>query len=168
MSKAIAFVKKELLELLPPTIFFLVVFYLVVFTRSLIRESEGIPMRTYTAATVGALVVGKAILIADALPAFRWFREKRLIFNVAWRTLLYLVVALLLQTLEELGPRIPRDGLTAAIEGFVDETPWTLFWATHLLFATFLAIYSLLTAMIEIIGRERFLAVFFGWNRRPG
>lgn len=167
MSKAIAFVKKELREVLPPTIFFLVVFYLVVFTRSLIRPSDGIPMQTYAAATVGALVVGKAILIADALPAFRWFRGSRLILNVVWRTVLYLVVGLLLQMLEELGPRIPRVGLSAAVGEFVEETRWSLFWATHLLLAAFLAIYSLLTAMVEVIGRERFLALFFGWSRQP-
>ena len=169
MSKATVVLKKELLELLPPTAFFLVVFHIVVFTRSLMGETDAVSMNSHAAATLGALVVGKSILVADALPLFRWFSQKRLILNVAWRSFLYLLVVLLFQLLEELIPLISEDGgVAAAIEYFIEEIRWTRFWATHLLFAVFLACYSLGTAMIAVIGKDRFLQVFLGWNRAPG
>jgi hypothetical protein len=168
MSKALAILKREFLEILPPTTFFLVVFYVVVLTRSLMGETVEISMDTYLAATVAALVVGKAVLIADALPLFRWFSRRPLVFNVAWRSLLYLSAVLLLQLLEELIPLIREHGrVAAAIGALVAETDWTRFWATHLLFVLFVVCYCLGTAMIGVIGRERFLETFLGWKRGP-
>ena len=38
MNKAITFIKKEFLEMLPPTIFFFVVFHVVLFTRALMAK----------------------------------------------------------------------------------------------------------------------------------
>lgn len=63
MSKALAFLKKEFLALLPPTIFFFVVFHTVVFGRSLIGVGSDFSVATSTAATIGALILGKSILI---------------------------------------------------------------------------------------------------------
>jgi UPF0716 family protein affecting phage T7 exclusion len=43
--------------MLPPTIFFFVVFHTVVYVRSLLGEGANVSMATSAAATVGALVV---------------------------------------------------------------------------------------------------------------
>ena len=146
----------------------LVVFVIVVRTRSLMGETASVSMDTYAAATIAALVVGKSVLIADALPLFQWFSRNPLIFNVAWRCFLYLLVVLLFQVLEELIPLIADHGdVAAAFGAFVAETDWVRFWATHLLFVVFLACYCLGTAMIDVIGKERFLEVFLGWKRPP-
>jgi hypothetical protein len=168
MSRILAFLKKELLEMLPPTIFFFVVLHVVVFTRSLIGEDSGVSMATAAAATIGALVVGKSILIADALPLFGWFRERRLIGNVAWRVFLYLCVVLLFQVLEELIPLISKyGGLTSASQHLLQEIHWPRFWATHLLLGVFLTLYSFGTALIGVIGGERCLEIFLGWRKAP-
>jgi len=91
MKKILIFLKHEFLEMLPPTIFFFVVFHIIAFTRALMAKQYGIAISSSAAATIGALIVGKAILIADALPFVNWFRQKRLIYNVAWRTFLYVI-----------------------------------------------------------------------------
>ena len=110
MKKILMFLKQEFLEMLPPTIFFFVVFHIITFTRALMAKQYGIPIPSSVAATIGALIVGKAILIADALPFVNWFSQKRLIYNVAWRTFLYIIVVLLFQFLEELIPLISKYG----------------------------------------------------------
>jgi hypothetical protein len=90
MSKALAFLKKEALEMLPPTVFFFVVFEWIVFTRSLMGSSQSnLTLTTTSGAILGGLILGKSILIADALPLFKWFGKKRLILNVLWRIVLY-------------------------------------------------------------------------------
>jgi hypothetical protein len=168
VSKALAFLKNEFLKLLPPTIFFFVVFHTVVFVRSLIGAGSGFSMTTSTAATIGALILGKSILIADALPLFRWFRDPRLILNVVWRVFLYLAIVLGFQILGELIPLLSKyGGLSAAGEQLIEEIHWPRFWATHLLLAMFLAFYSVSTALIEIIGESRCLEIFLGWRKAP-
>lgn len=168
MSKALAFIKKEFFELIPPTIFALVAFEIALFTRTLMGSEQNYTIATHAAAIIGALVVGKSILIADALPLFRWFREKRLILNVLWRVLLYMSIVLLFQVLEELIPLLSKyDGFAGAASHLVDEIQWPRFWATHITLAVFISIYSFTTALIGVIGRDRFHEVFFGRKSGP-
>ena len=144
----------------PPTIFFLVVFHIVAFVRSLMVEQYGITMASSVSATIGALIVGKSILIADALPLFNWFCQKRFIYNVAWRILLYAIIALLFQLIEELIPLFSKYGaFSTASEHLIKEINWPRFWATHIIVIVFLVIYSLATAIIGTIGRNKFIEI---------
>jgi len=70
MKKALIFLKHEFLEMLPLTIFFFVVFHILAFIRMLMAKQYGITISSSTAATIGALIVGKSILIVDALPIY--------------------------------------------------------------------------------------------------
>ena len=168
MKKVLTFLKREFLELLPPTIFFLVVFHIFGFMRVLIGEQDGITITSSATATIGALIVGKSILIADALPLFNWFRQKRLIYNVAWRIFMYAMIALLLQLLEELIPIISKYGTISMVsEQFLEGINWSKFWASHILLIVFLAVYSLATAVIGAIGRDKFVEIFFRPNSNP-
>jgi len=163
MNKTLAFIKKEFLEMLTPTIFFFVVFEIILFARSMMGIEQQFSLTSTTAVIIGALIVGKSVLIADALPLFHWFSEPRLIFNVLWRVLLYLLVVLMFQILEELIPLLSKyDGLAAAASHLSDEVHWPRFWATHLIFAVFLVHYCAITALISVIGKNRFREVFFG------
>ena len=99
MKKVLLFLKKEFLEMLPPTVFFFVAFHIVAFARSLLAEQFGITVSSSVAATIGALIVGKAILIADPLPLSNWFGHKRLIYNVVWKVFLYSIIILLFHTI---------------------------------------------------------------------
>lgn len=165
MSKALAFLKKEFVELLPPTIFFFVVFHVVVFARQLLGADVGLAMTTSAAASIGALVVGKAILIADSLPLFKVFRG-RLIYNVIWRVFLFLGVVLVLQLIEQLVPLVSKyGGLPQAMENLFDEIHWARFWAIHILLGVFLTFYAFVTTLIGLVGREAFLDAFLG--RKP-
>lgn len=165
MKKALKFLKHELLEMLPPTIFFFIVFHIIIIVRALFVEQYGISAASSASAAVGALIVGKSILIADALPLFRWFGQSRLIYNVVWRVLLYVIVVLLLQILEELIPAITKYGaLWTAAEHLLGEIEWSRFWATHIILIVFLVIYSLATAITGAIGREQTLEILFSAN----
>lgn len=165
MGRILAFLKKELLEVLPPTLFFLVVFHIVLWVRRVIAPEGAFYVTSSATAIVAALVVGKAVLIIEATPFARLFAERRRITNVAWRTFLYLLIALAFQLLEEGVPLVSAHGLGEGLARFGEETNWARFWASHLALAVFIGFYTMLTALIEELGRDRFLEVFFG--RRP-
>lgn len=166
MKKTLIFLKNEFLEMLPPTIFFFVVFHIILFTRALMAHQYDITIASSASATIGALIVGKSILIADALPLFNWFCQKRLIFNVAWRIFLYVIIVLLFQFIEELIPIISKYGaISTASEHLIEEIKWPRFWTTHIALIVFLVIYSLATAVIGAIGRNKFLDILFSSKR---
>ncbi len=58
----------EAREALPPTIFFFVGFNFVVFTTNLLLADYAVAVSSFMLATVAALVVGKAVLVANAMP----------------------------------------------------------------------------------------------------
>lgn len=148
--------------MLPPTIFFFIVFHILAFIRALMAKQYGTTISSSTAATIGALIVGKSILIVDALPLCDWLSQKRLIYNVAWRIFLYLIIVLLFQFLEELIPLISKyRTISIASEHIMEEIKWPRFWATHILLIVFIAFYNVATAVIGAIGRNKFLEIFF-------
>jgi hypothetical protein len=59
MHKLFRFIEHELKEALAPTIFFLLLFHLLAFTKALILEPDGVTVATASVATIGALIVGK-------------------------------------------------------------------------------------------------------------
>src|SRR6266550_1778804 len=94
--------KEEFFALLPPTIFFFVALHIVMFIRVLMLEGTGLAPSSSVSIAVASLILGKAVLIADMLPMINRFPNKPLIYNVAWKTLIYLLAATLIHYLERL------------------------------------------------------------------
>ncbi len=162
MSKVLSFIKKELLEMLPPTAFFFFVFHLVAFTRDLMDERLGVGVFTSVAATIGALVIGKSILIADALPVWHHLDKQPRVYLIAARTVAYALVALAFQYLEELIPAWREtSSLAAAASKVGDEVYWPRFWASHILLLMFLALYNVVAVMMEAMGKQKVHALLF-------
>jgi len=83
---------RELHEIAAPTIFFFIGFNLIVLTTNLILAQYFIAFGHFMLATTSALVVGKAVLIADALPFLRRYDRASLIKPILFKTLIYSVV----------------------------------------------------------------------------
>jgi hypothetical protein len=169
MKKTLLFLKKEILELLPPTIFFFLVFQVMSFARGLLVKEYDLTLSSTTSAFIGAIIVGKSILIVDALPMLKWFHQKRLIYTVLWRIFFYLLIVVIFQFLETLIPLISKYGsISSAIDHIFEEIRWDHFFAIHVILLLFIIIYALITAVVETIGRKEFIKIFFGKNDKVG
>src|SRR5215471_19718427 len=71
VHRAGAFFLHEFLEMLPPTIFFFVGFNLIVLTTNLILADYSVAFAGFMLATAAALVVGKSVLVANAMAVLR-------------------------------------------------------------------------------------------------
>ncbi len=162
MSKILRTLKHELLEAVPPAIFFLIAFYLLSLTHSLMLRSYGIDASTFVAATVGALIVAKVVLIADMLPLINRFPEKPLIYNVVWKTLLYLMASLLVRYVEHLIHFLREGGgFEVANRRLLDEVVWPHFWAIQLWLLVLFLVYCSLRELSRVLGRDAVTRIFF-------
>jgi hypothetical protein len=163
MSSILSRLKHELVEVIPPAVFFFVAFQLIAFTRALLLEEYGIRTSTFVAATIGALIVAKVVLIVDLVPVVNRFPEKPLIYNVLWKTGIYLVAALLVRYIEHLIPFVREHGdLALANHHLLDEVVWPHFWSVQIWLLVLFFLYCTMRELIRVLGRERVRAMFFG------
>lgn len=101
-SRALAFAIKEFEEVLPPIVFFAIGFNLIEFTTQLVLDDYLARFANYMVATAAALVVGKAVLLANLLPFLRRFDTAPLIRPVLFKTLVYTAVVFLVRVLEKI------------------------------------------------------------------
>ncbi len=163
MSNIIHRVKHEILGAIPPVIFFFIVFQLLAFTRTLILIEYGIQVSIFLNATIGALIVGKVVLIADKLPMVNRFPNKPLIYNILWKTFIYIVAALLVRYVEHLIPFIREyKNFKVANNHLLDEVIWPHFWLVQIWLLICFFMYSTIRELVRILGRKQVRSMFFG------
>ena len=163
MSKLSTKLKEEFFALLPPTIFFFVALHVVAFVRVLMLKGTGISPLGSVSVAVASLILGKAVLLADMLPMINRFPNKPLIYNVAWKTLIYLVMSALIHYIERLIEFWRQaGGLVAGNEKLLSEMVWPHFWAIQIILFVLIAIYCTMHELVRVIGREKVLRIFFG------
>jgi hypothetical protein len=163
MSQLTAKIKHELVEMLPPTLFFFVALHLVAFLRALMNRDTGIQLTTSAEVTVAALVLGKSVLLANLLPFIHRFPDHPLIWNVSWKTTLYSIVAFGIHYLERLH-HFWRDApsFAAANESFAASIVWPHFWAIHIVLVLLILGYCAAAELNAALGEGRLKAMFFG------
>src|SRR5213083_2693832 len=163
MTKLSTKLKDELFKLLPPTIFFFVALHIVAFVRVLALKGTGISPLSSMSIAVAALILGKAVLFADMLPLINRFPNKPLIYNVAWKTLIYLVMSALIHYLERLIDFWRQaGGFVSGNEKLLAEIVWPHFWAIQIILFVLIAAYCMMHELVRVIGKEKALRIFFG------
>jgi len=163
MTNILQKIKHEFLQILPPTIFFFFAFNIVAITTALILKGQGIEVTSILTATVLALIVAKVMLVADYLPFINKFPDKPLIYNIVWKTAIYVLAVLLARYVEHLLPFLKEDGgFVAAHQHLLREVVWPRFWAIQIWFVVLFFFYSMLVELVRALGKERVLKMFFG------
>jgi hypothetical protein len=163
MKRLLEKLKEELLKLLPPTIFFFIALHIVALIRSLMVKGTGIESMTSLSVTIAALVLGKSVLIADMLPAINRFPSKPLIYNVVWKSTIYLVVAAFLHYLENLFDYWHKTrSFVAGNRELLANLIWAHFLAIQLLLLVMVVMYVTTSELIRVIGARTVKQMFFG------
>jgi hypothetical protein len=167
MSKFSEKAKEEFLALLPPTIFFFCALGLVSILRMLMVKGTGLPVSTPIQVAVGALILGKAVLIADMLPVINRYPDKPLAYNIAWKTAIYFVVALAIHYLERLYDYWKAaGGFVAGNEKLLAEIVWPHFWAIQIILLVLIFGYCTMRELARTIGPKKLREMFFGPTSR--
>ena len=163
MTKLSTKLKEEFFALLPPAIYFFIALHLVMFIRILMLEGTGLSPYSSASIAVAALVLGKAVLIADMLPMINRFPSKPLIYNIVWKSAIYLLISAVLHYLEKLIDFWRETGsFVAGNKKLLLVIIWPHFFAIQIIFFILIAMYCTVHELVRVIGKEKALRIFFG------
>ena len=104
----------------------------------------------------------KVVLVADKLPWINKFPNKPLMYNVAWKTLIYVGCTLVVRFIEHLLPYLlDHEPLDIAIRHHLSEVVWSHFWAIQIWLLVLFLVYSAGRELVRALGSERVLDIFF-------
>lgn len=99
-SRAVAVVKHEISSLLPPTIYFLITFNVVVLATDLVLDEYKIHVTFHASATILALAVAKVMLVVDKIGLIRRFDRKPLAYPILFKATAYSLFVFAFRLLE--------------------------------------------------------------------
>lgn len=161
MNRVVDTLKHEFRQMIPVTLFFFLTFQLLALTQVLMLRQYGISTSTFLTAAVGALVVGKVVLIADHLPFVNRFPHKPLIYNVVWKTAIYFTASLLVRYGEHIVEFWENGSFVTAHRALMANIVWPHFWAVQLWLLVLLLTYCTGREIIRALGQERVLRLLF-------
>jgi len=155
--------KEEFFKLLPPMIFFFIALHIVAFVHVLMLKKTGIAPSSSVSIAVAALILGKAVLLADMLPMINRFPNKPLIYNAAWKTVIYWLISVAIHYVERLIDFWRATGsFVAGNQQLLSEIIWPHFWAIQIILFVLIAMYCTVHELVRVIGKEKVTRIFFG------
>jgi hypothetical protein len=163
MHKLVEKLKEEFFAILPPTIFFFVALHILTFIRVLIAAGSHFEPLSTMSIAIASLILGKAVLIADMLPPINHYPDKPLVYNIVWKTVIYLLMASVIHYLERLIDFSRQaGGIAAGNEKMLAEMVWPHFWAVQIILFLLILMYCTVRELARVIGKEKMLRLFFG------
>jgi hypothetical protein len=160
-----AWILHELRGALPPTIFFFVGFNFIVLTTNLLVADYAVAVSNFMLATLAALVVGKAVITANAMPFLKLFDRAPLIQPILFKTAVYWVAVFLARLAERFvhfsidGNR-PWDFAAYLMSGF----SWDRFIAISLWIFVLFLIYVTASEFSQLLGPAEMRRLLFAYR----
>ena len=149
------FFKHEFFQVLPPTIFFLISFNIVVFTTTLILEEYSIHFSGHAAASILALVIGKVVLVVDKLPLVLSLDRKPLVYPILFKAIIYSLFVLLFRLLEHWLPGLIDTGtMEGANLHLTQAVVWRFFVMAQIWIFVLFLVYFTFSCLIQVFGLD--------------
>jgi len=153
----------EAREAVPPTIFFFIGFNFIVLTTNLLVAQYGVAVSNFMLATVAALVVGKAVLVANAISLLRRYDRAPLIQPILYKTIFYWGIVFFARLLERFVhfAIIERNSPADFPAYLITTFSWHRFFAISLWIFVLFLIYVTATEMSHLFGSGELRRLFF-------
>ena len=153
----------EAREAVPPTIFFFIGFNFIVLTTNLLVAQYGVAVSNFMLATVAALVVGKAVLVANAMSLLRRYDRAPLIQPILYKTIFYWVIVFFARLLERFVhfAIIERNSPADFPAYLITTFSWHRFFAISLWIFVLFLIYVTVTEVGHLFGSGELRRLFF-------
>jgi|SRR5215469_1594288 len=158
----LAFLGRQLGEVVPPTLFFAVGFNVIVLTTQLILADYLIHFADFMLVTFSALIVGKAVLLANHLPFFRRFDTAPIVQPILFKTIIYCLVVLVVRIIEKLVKYWLTGGTVEGIPDYVENHfSWNRFIAIQIWVFVLFLIYTIAAELNSLFGSGELAKILF-------
>ena len=156
----------EVREALPPTIFFFIGFNFIVLTTNRLVAQYMVAVSNFMLATMAALVVGKAVLVANKMPLLRRYDRAPLIQPILFKTAFYWVIVFFARLLERLAHFLVEGNSPGDFGSYLITTfSWHRFSAISLWIFVLFLIYVTVSEFSHLFGPGEIRRLLF--TRRP-
>lgn len=163
MQKVFTKFRRELHALIPPTIFFFIALHIVALMRSLMLKGTGITTQTSMSVALASIILAKAVLIADLMPFMNRYPNKPLIYNVVWKSTIYILLSMFIHYTEILFDLwLKNHNLVFSYKEMITRIVWPHFLAIQILLSVLIFMYCASRELIRIIGPSKVQRIFFG------
>ena len=154
---------REVRHMLPPTIYFFCAFNIIIHTTNLLTRSYWFALSHFLTATLLALLVGKAVLVANKIRGIDRFRGQPLIKPILFKTVFYVLVVTVFRVAEQfIHFSIDSDGFGVAFQEAIDAFTWRRFVAIEIWLFTCFLIYVAVAELSAALGPGRLRQLIFG------
>jgi hypothetical protein len=153
----VVWLKKQLIHILPVFLFFLVSFSWINISVCLLLERAGYSPFTFVEIAIAALLVTKILLVLDNLPFTNLFRDKPLIYTIAWKTILYWAITLVVRMAVRATPYL----LKGEFDEFFFVMRWPLFVTVQAFYFTLFFIFVTGRELTSAIGPQKMRKILF-------
>lgn len=156
----------ELRGALPPTIFFFVGFNFIVMTTNLLVADYAVAVSNFMLVTVAALVVGKAVITANAMPFFKLFDRAPLIQPILFKTTIYWVATFIARLAERFMHFSIIDGNRPSdfAAYLMSDFSWHRFSAISLWILVLFLIYVTASEFSQLLGPAEMRRLMFAYR----
>lgn len=155
--------KQELMSIIPAVIYFAIAFNLIFFTTGLALQPGETRYFSYLTVTLGALIVGKVLLIVNYFSFVNAFPNKPLIYNITWKFFIYTSAVILAWFIEEFIKLAYRyDNIPDAFARLHADLELPSFWSSILWLALVFLIFVVFHEFACAIGRRKVMELLFG------
>jgi len=157
---------RELRVALPPTIFFFVGFNFIVLTTNLLVAHYAVAVSNFMLATVAALVVGKAVITANAMPFLKLFDRAPLILPILFKTTVYWVAVFFARLAERFVHFSVAEGNSPAdfVAYLIADFSWRRFIAISLWILVLFLIYVTASEFSQLFGPAEMRRLLFTYR----
>jgi hypothetical protein len=155
-------VRHELIEYAFNVVYLTLVFAAFTQYRRFLLAEYSITYTNYWVGLIGALILGKVIMIGSVFRLGRWLEDKPLIIPTIYKALIFSVFVLVLRVVEyAIKGLLHGDGLAAALVEFFAQKGIDEVLANLLVVLVTLIPFFAVKELGRVLGRERVAALFF-------
>ena len=154
--------RHELIEYAFNVVYLMLVFAAFTQYRRFLLAEYSITYTNYWVGLIGALILGKVIMIGSAFRLGRWFEDKPLIVPTIYKAVIFSVFVLVFRVVEfAIKGLLHGDGLAAALVEFFAQKGLDEVLANLLVVLVALIPFFAVKELGRVLGRERVAALFF-------
>ena len=161
-------VKDELKEVGLVTVYFLICFGILLLLKKLFLAEYKVQFNALSAAVIGALVIGKVVVILDKTAIGNRFRESHAAYiDITYRSLIYTFFTGLVVAAEKVfHASHETDGFVPALLHALENTNINHFWATVIgVFLSFVG-FNIFSTISRHLGEGELLRLFFSPEKK--